>query len=121
MPGRRGGDLQTGRNCRRLQPFHHNHTLEPRLLLSAGLDAAGIQPTTQVAVLHARTAHREASRARLAPHPLNRTTPTAEINAQYAAFLADFVQVEDAYVQSIVNGQTSTTTVTATLTEPYTF
>ena len=35
-------------------------------------------------------------------------------------FLADFAQVEAAYVESIVNGQTSTTTVTATVTAPYT-
>ena len=66
----------------------------------------------QASIRSTRSASHAASR---------RITPTQEINAQYAAFLADFELVEEAYVQSIVNGSSSTITVSATLTAAYTY
>jgi hypothetical protein len=49
-----------------------------------------------------------------------RITPITEINAQYAAFLADFTLVQQAYIESLTSSSTNTITVTATLTAPYT-
>jgi hypothetical protein len=108
------------RKGRRLQLSHHDHGLEPRLLLSTGPTPPGIHSTAQVASALAQSAHRSVrSSHRTQQHP-QRVTPTAEVNAQFATFLADFALVESAHVESIVNGQTSTTTVNATVTAPYT-
>jgi hypothetical protein len=49
-----------------------------------------------------------------------RVTPTAEISAQYSAFVNDFATIEQLYVTTINGQSTGSVTVTATVTAPYT-
>lgn len=51
-------------------------------------------------------------------HP-TRVTPAAEINAAYDAFLADFANLENAYVQAIDEQANGTVAVSANLVQPY--
>jgi hypothetical protein len=96
MPGRRQDRHRGRRATRRFRPWGWQGDLEPRTLLSAGALQAG----------HGAAASR-------------RVPPTAEINAEYAAFTADFAKVEQAYLSTITSQSTNTQTVTATLTAPY--
>jgi hypothetical protein len=59
------------------------------------------------------------SRTVRAAHHGQRVTPTAEINAEYAAFVSDFAQVEAAYIESLTSQSTNTANVSATLTASY--
>ena len=70
-------------------------------------------------MLSRSVSHQSAHQASHNTAHLQRVTPTTAINAQYAAFVADFVEVEQAYVDSLSSGSTNTITVTATLTAPY--
>ncbi len=53
------------------------------------------------------------------PHHARRISPTAEINAEYAARVADFVLVEQADIATLASQDTGTATVSATLTAAY--
>ena len=123
MPEHLGESHRQRRNDGPFRPSLRDNGLESRLLLSTGLAPAGVHRPAQVAAILAQAAHQSirGSHSAAPQHAALRVTPTAEINAQFAAFLADFVLVEEAYVQSIVNGSTSTITVTANLTAPYTY
>ena len=48
-----------------------------------------------------------------------RVPPAAKINSEYASFLADFRKVEQAYIASLNDQATGTTTVSANLIQPY--
>jgi hypothetical protein len=107
---------------RPFRPSLQESGLEPRRLLSAGMTSPGGHGPGQVAASLARVAHPLARNAHtLASQHARRLTPSQEINAQFASFLADFVVVEEQYVQSIVSGSSSTITVSATLTSSYTY
>lgn len=105
------------RHDRTFQPSLSASGLEPRLLLSAGL---GPRASVRDASIFAR-AGRQAVQGRQFPAAWHsrRTPPAAEINAQYQKFATDFAGIERLYVESVVNGSTSTVTVSATLTAPY--
>ncbi|QEH35675.1 hypothetical protein OJF2_42300 [Aquisphaera giovannonii] len=75
--------------------------LEPRVLLTA----AGAAAARRQALVQARAT------ARL--------TPTAKIAAEFNSFLKDFAAVQAAYVRSINEQSSSTVTVSANLTQPY--
>ena len=72
-------------------------------------------------LLLSRPAHwgQVAAQARPSAHPA-RVTPANEINAAYAAFVVDFFNIEQQYIESISSNSTGTTTVTANLTQNYT-
>ncbi len=82
--------------------------LEPRLLLTTGFRQALSHSHVQVARHPVQAAH---------PH---RITPTAEINYEYALFVADFEQAKASYIDSLSSGNTGTATVTANVTTAYT-
>ncbi len=91
--------------------------LESRLLLSTSSlttlrEARLAEHAEQVAARH--------SDHRAAPSLPRRLTPAQEINAQYAAFAAAFINVLDAYEQSINEQSTGTVSVSATVTTAYT-
>ena len=117
-------DRPTGRrNDRPFRPAIRESGLESRLLLSTGIAPSGLHRSAQVAAMRAQGAYQIGPKLAF-PGPQDtrsEVTPTAEINAQFAAFVADFELVEEAYVQAIVSGSTSTITVGATLTAPYTY
>jgi hypothetical protein len=106
MPGHQDGP-RGRRTTRRFPPWGWQDGLEPRTLLSGGAHVA--------AAIAARAAH-QAGHGTAASR---RITPTAEINAEYAAFGADFAKVEHAYLSSLTSQSTSTSTVTATLAASY--
>ena len=108
MPERRQSHGRSRRTAHRFQPEGSDNGLEPRLLLTAGLRLGLSQSLVHVAP---RTVH--------AAHHAQRITPTAQINAEYAAFVSDFAQVEAAYLASLTSQSTSTATVSATLTAAY--
>src|SRR4051794_17605501 len=106
MSGRRQDRTGGRRATRRFRPWGWRDRLESRELLSGGVGV--------VASI--------ASRAHAAGKPSHaaRISPTAEINLQYAAFLADFRNVEQSYIESINSQSSSSVSVSATLTAPYT-
>ncbi|MGC8644235.1 MAG: hypothetical protein ACP5XB_30615, partial [Isosphaeraceae bacterium] len=110
------------RISRPFRPSIPESGLESRLLLSAGMAPAGMHRSAIVSPMAVQAARQAARRAQaLAAQHARRITPTAEINAQFAAFLTDFEVVEEQYVQAIVSGSSTTVTVSATLTAPYTY
>ncbi len=108
MPERRQSHGRSRRTARRFQPEGSDNGLEPRLLLTTGLRLGLSQSLVHVAP---RTVH--------AANHAQRIAPTAEINAEYAAFVSDFTLEETAYLASLTSQSTSTTTVSATLTAAY--
>jgi hypothetical protein len=109
MPERRQSHGRSRRTARRFQPEGSDNGLEPRLLLTTGLRLGLSQSPVHVAP---RTVH--------AANHAQRITPTAEINAEYAAFVSDFTLEEAAYLASLTSQSTSTTAVSAMLTAAYT-
>lgn len=82
-------------------------------------DRRGGRPrSSPFATRHAHIRAAATTRARARTHAA-RVCPTAEINRQYAAFLADFRTVEQSYVESINSQSNNTVSVSATLTAPY--
>jgi hypothetical protein len=108
MAERRKDDGRRRRTAYRFLPEGPSGELEPRLLLTTGLRPALSHSHVQVARHTAHSGHSQ------------RITPTAEINAEYAAFVSDFALVEAAYVNSLTSNGTGSATVTATVTSPYT-
>src|SRR4051812_12190017 len=105
MAERRKYDGRSSRTARRFLPRGPDGTLEPRILLAAGL--------------------RPASHVQVARHPANashpqRITPAAAINLEYASFVSDFAQVEAAYTASLTSQSTGSANVSATVTADYT-
>jgi hypothetical protein len=100
-PGAEEGQLGPGTACQ----------LETRTLLSHAAHGAQVVARTS-AVAHTARPSAVAHTARV--------TPANEINAAYAAFVVDFFNIEQQYIQSINSNSTGTTTVTANLTQPYT-
>ena len=98
-PGRRKG-------CR-LQPSSHDHGLEPRLLLSIGLARPDIHSAAQVASIP-----RMLFTGPSGIHRRPATSPTDHADCRNQCSVRGisrgFALVETAYVESIVNGQTST-------------
>ena len=92
MPERRQSHGRSRRTARRFQPEGSDNGLEPRLLLTTGLRLGLSQSLVHVAP---RTVH--------AANHAQRIAPTAEINAEYAAFVSDFTQEEAAYLASLTS------------------
>src|SRR5690242_14701951 len=103
MSERRQHHGRSRRTAHRFQPDGPDFGLEPRLLLTAGLRPRLSQNLVHVAPRNVQPAHQA-----------RRLSPAAEINAEYAAFVADFTQVEAAYVQSLTSQSTTTTNASAT-------
>ena len=101
------------RSCRRFRPGAWDNTpeLEARVLLSHI-----VATPRRVAILG--QSGRAANAIHAAAHS-RRITPAAEINAAYNAFLADFANVENAYVQAINEQASGTVAVSANLIQPY--
>jgi hypothetical protein len=123
MSERRQYHGRSGRAAHRFQPEGWESRLEARLLLSTGPRLGVLHTPLNVAYSTVQAvrqpSHQPRGRVVNDPPHAPRVTPAAEINAQYDAFLADFLNVEQAYITAITEQSTGTVTVSATLTAPY--
>ncbi|MGO9600891.1 MAG: hypothetical protein ACLP7Q_23160 [Isosphaeraceae bacterium] len=92
--------------------------LEARMLLSHSAHRVEVAAQARPSAHPARVTPANEINAASA-HPA-RVTPANEINAAYAAFVVDFFNIEQQYIESINSNSTGTTTVTANLTQNYT-
>jgi hypothetical protein len=103
-----------GRSDRRFRPgpLSNGRELEPGLELETRV----LLSARAAAMTTARHAHEHAT----ATSTASRVPPAAEINAQYNAFLSDFVAVEQLYVTAITEQSSGSVSTTATVTAAYT-
>jgi hypothetical protein len=90
--------------------------LDRRVLLSADFRTSMRQEHAAAFLMGGRESHSHESVAKHAP---KRLTPIAEVNLQYAKFLADFDAVLESYVESLDETSTNTVFVSTTVTKDY--